>query len=83
MQVSNDTGQSIGSILKLALNGKIGQSSQERQLEANEIHLSYFASEIVMRFLWINSLKMIYYVFGQLILPSKISRNIGGCLLFP
>ena len=45
MQVSNDTGQSIGPILKLALNGTIGQSSQERQLEGNEIRLSYFASE--------------------------------------
>jgi hypothetical protein len=31
MQVSNDTGQSFGPTLKLALNGTIGWSSQGRQ----------------------------------------------------
>jgi hypothetical protein len=42
MQVGNDTGQSFGPTLKLALNGTIGRSSQERHLEANEIHFIAF-----------------------------------------
>lgn len=60
MQVSNDNGQSFGPTLKLALDGTIGWSSQGKTI------LSHFVSEIVMRFIWINSLKMIRYVFSQL-----------------